>query len=173
MGVKIHIHDTAKRHPAQVGSVLHFLQLITDVAAFGVDAQQIVLGRHTRRKRRRRLTVQGIHLCVVALQHTHFTTDGDIGPIGIVGLDQHIHAGHAKLLGGSLFADTGQTVAGRDFASRVDGLRQVDAGHISAAHTQFHSHHIHVGQYISPCRRSIDVGQECCFGDFAVEFRLT
>lgn len=88
--------------------------------------QQVVFGRHPRRKCHFRLSVQGIHLRMITFQHAYLTPYGDIRPIGIVRFDEYVHAGHAKLLGGGLFADTGQSVSGRDFTTRINRLGQID-----------------------------------------------
>ena len=137
-----------------------------------VDTQQVVFGRHSCCKCRFRLVVQSIHLRMITFQHAYFTPYGDIRPIGIVGLDEYVHAGHAILFGCDLLTDTGQSVSGRDFTTRIDRLGQIDSGHIRATHTQLHSQHIHIGKHISTYRRGVEFGKERRLCDLPVKLRL-
>lgn len=138
----------AQRHAAQFGPVLRFLQLITDFAAFGLDAHQVILDGHARLESSGGLAVKRIHLCCVALKHAYLAINSHRGPVGVVGFDQHIHAGHPPLFPRYLLSDTGHTPCGRDLASGIDRLGQIEPGHIGASHPKIHPHHVHVGQHI-------------------------
>ena len=158
--VQVRAQHVAQGEAAEVGAVFRLLQLIVYLAPLGLDAQQVVGRGHARRHADLRLVVEGVHLPAVGLQHPHFPADGDVGPIGVVGIGQHLHPRLAPVLGRTIPADGGQAVARPDLAAGVERLRQGDARHVRPVHLERHpTHHVHVGPHIDSRGSGIGLGQ--------------
>ena len=148
------------------------MQLVAYLAALGLDAEQVVCRSHAGRTGRFRLPVECVHLGGIAFKHTHFPTHRDAGPVSLVSLNQYVHACHALLFEGDVLADPGEAPACPYLPAGIEGLREVEVGHVHAAHPELHAEHVDVRRDIGTHGRGVELGQSRGGGNLDVELRL-
>lgn len=98
-GVETDPDDIAQGQSAQVHAIAGLLQLVIDFTALGLDAQEVVGRCHLSRDADPGLAVEGVYLLDITFEHGNFPAGGQVGPVGVVGIGNDLHAGLALVFG--------------------------------------------------------------------------